>query len=333
MGTKKAVCSPHTFEFLTLSPLPTPNRHNEPFTFTKMNNISAISSAVKKYDDSLQQIAQLKRENNNLKTVIRTNDIKAMKLIDHYKQEIESQTKLVINLKDELRARERMEILNRQRNYRDQCTWIEEQELQTKEDELLKIIYLLEDEIATLKEDLVRQKQDFERKQLINNENVKQSFMKDIDVFRSQISNDVCDEVREALADTLSDNERLTSEFRLLLNEMHNLQKSRDEKANELSRAKRELQLAMQKNKMMGGRITEQIRLEQERCAAIAMQSESSSSRNGTEREEVDGIVEDGGNTNNTRKATVGSTLEDYFKQCIKNAQRTSLKSNSRMSM
>ena len=233
-----------------------------------MNNISAISSAVKKYDDSLQQIAQLKRENNNLKTVIRTNDIKAMTLIDHYKQEIESQTKLVINLKDELRARERMEILNRQRNYRDQCTWIEEQELQTKEDELLKIIYLLEDEIATLKEDLVRQKQDFERKQLINKENVKQSFMKDIDVFRSQISNDVCDEVREALADTLSDNERLTSEFRLLLNEMHNLQKSRDEKANELSRAKRELQLAMQKNKMMGGRITEQIRLEQERQAA-----------------------------------------------------------------
>ena len=252
-----------------------------------MNNISAISSAVKKYDDSLQQIAQLKRENNNLKTVIRTNDIKAMKLIDHYKQEIESQTKLVINLKDELRARERMEILNRQRNYRDQCTWIEEQELQTKEDELLKIIYLLEDEIATLKEDLVRQKQDFERKQLINNENVKQSFMKDIDVFRSQISNDVCDEVREALADTLSDNERLTSEFRLLLNEMHNLQKSRDEKANELSRAKRELQLAMQKNKMMGGRITERIN------AAIAMQTESSSSSKRTEREEVDAIVEE----------------------------------------
>lgn len=233
-----------------------------------MNNISAISSAVKKYDDSLQQIAQLKRENNNLKTVIRTNDIKAMKLIDHYKQEIESQTKLVINLKDELRARERMEILNRQRNYRDQCTWIEEQELQTKEDELLKIIYLLEDEIAALKEDLVRQKQDFERKQLINKENVKQSFMKDIDVFRSEISNDVCDEVREALSATISDNERLTSEFRLLLNEMHNLQKSRDEKANELSRAKRELQLAMQKNKMMSGRISEQIRLEQERSAA-----------------------------------------------------------------
>ena len=280
-----------------------------------MNNISAISSAVKKFDDSLQKVGQLKRENNRLKTLIRSNDIKAMKLIDHYKEEIDSQTKLAINLKDELRARERMEILNRQRKYRDQCTWIEEHELQTKEDELLKIIYLLEDEIVALKEDLVRKKEEFERRQLVNNENVKQSFMKDIDVFRSQISNDVCDEVRQALSATISDNERLTKEFRLLLNEMHHLQQSRDKKANEAKRAKRELQLAIQKNKLLGGRIQQQLRREQER-------TNDKSSSKGTVREEVDGNVDNG-------------SLEDYFKQCIKNAQRTSLrhKSNCRMSL
>ena len=67
-----------------------------------------------------------------------------MHLIGHYKREIDKQGGLVTKYKDELRARERLELLSRQRNFRDQGTWIEENELQSKENELMQVIYMLE---------------------------------------------------------------------------------------------------------------------------------------------------------------------------------------------
>ena len=279
-----------------------------------MNQISIV---VNKYDNALQQISQLKRENNKLQTIIRSNDLKALKLIDHYKREIDQQTRLASSLKDEIRQRDHQEILNRQRNYRDQATWIEEQELQSKENELLSIIYMLEDEITSLKDDKVKQQQDFERQTLLNQENVKRSFQRDIDTFRSQISNDVCEEVREVLADTCSDNDRLTTQFMLLLTEMEQLQVSRDEKAHELTKARRQVSLLMQKNKLMGSRIHQQIRREQERIRKLSNKSEQS-----FPDDEVDEIVQDSGKKG--RKSSDVSTLEDYFKQAIRDAQRTS---------
>ena len=276
-----------------------------------MNQISIV---VNKYDNALQQISQLKRENNKLQTIIRSNDLKALKLIDHYKREIDQQTRLASSLKDEIRQRDHQEILNRQRNYRDQATWIEEQELQTKENELLSIIYMLEDEITSLKDDKVKQQQDFERQTLLNQENVKRSFQRDIDTFRSQISNDVCEEVREVLADTCSDNDRLTTQFKLLLNEMEQLQLSRDEKAHELSKARRQVSLLLQKNKL---RIHEQIRREQERVRKLSNKSDQS-----FPDDEVDEIVQD--SRKKDRKTSDTSTLEDYFKQAIRDAQGTS---------
>jgi len=277
-----------------------------------MNQISIV---VNKYDNALQQISQLKRENNKLQTIIRSNDLKALKLIDHYKREIDQQTRLASSLKDEIRQRDHQEILNRQRNYRDQATWIEEQELQSKENELLSIIYMLEDEITSLKEDKVKQQQDFERQTLLNQENVKRSFQRDIDTFRSQISNDVCEEVREVLADTCSDNDRLTTQFKLLLNEMEQLQVSRDEKAHELTKARRQVSLLMQKNRLM-------IRREQERIRKLS--NKSNQSEQSYPDDEVDEIVQ--GNNGKDRKTSDASTLEDYFKQAIRDAQRTSIR-------
>ena len=279
-----------------------------------MNQISIV---VNKYDNALQQISQLKRENNKLQTIIRSNDQKALKLIDHYKREIDQQTRLASSLKDEIRQRDHQEILNRQRNYRDQATWIEEQELQSKENELLSIIYMLEDEITSLKDDKVKQQQDFERQTLLNQENVKRSFQRDIDTFRSQISNDVCEEVREVLTDTCSYNDRLTTQFKLLLNEMEQLQVSRDEKAHELTKARRQVSLLMQKNKLMGCRIHEQIRREQERVRKLSNKSEQSYP---DDEVDIDEIVQD----SRKNRKTSTSTLEDYFKQAIRDAQQTS---------
>ena len=278
-----------------------------------MNQISIV---VNKYDNALQQISQLKRENNKLQTIIRSNELKALKLIDHYKREIDQQTRLASSLKDEIRQRDHQEILNRQRNYRDQATWIEEQELQSKENELLSIIYMLEDEITSLKDDKIKQQQDFERQTLLNQENVKRSFQRDIDTFRSQISNDVCEEVREVLADTCSDNDRLTTQFMLLLTEMEQLQVSRDEKAHELTKARRHVSLLMQKNKLLSGRIHEQIRREQERIRKLSNKSSEQSYPD----DEVDEICL----KKEKRKTSDTSTLEDYFKQAIRDAQRTS---------
>jgi hypothetical protein len=207
-----------------------------------LTNISATKIAVQKYDELLQQISLLKRENHELKEVIRDNEIKAGLLIDHYQSEIDTQTLVANGLKDELRAREGMEVRNQNRDFREVSTWIEEHELLSKENELFAIINALENEIQTLKGDKIEQTIEFERKTRENRENAMQSVMLDVNL-RSRNSDTEYEEVRRAIEETVSDNHRLKSEFRLLLRELEKLQVSMDQKNVELARTKRELEL------------------------------------------------------------------------------------------
>lgn len=213
-----------------------------------LTNISATKIAVQKYDELLQQITLLKRENHELKEVIRDNETKAGLLIDHYKSEIDAQTLMANGLKDELRAREEMEVRKHSRDFREVSTWIEEHELLSKENELFAIINALEDEIQSLKD--IKQAIDVERKTKDIRENDKQSFMQDVKNLRSRFSDTVCEEVRGAIEETVSDNHRLKSEFRLLMRELEKLQISMDEKSLELAQTKRELELSRQMNEL-----------------------------------------------------------------------------------
>ena len=274
------------------------------------STIAATRIVVERYDESLKQIAQLKRENFALKEIIRVNEIKAVNLIEHYKTEIETQTKMAISLQDELRARKHFELLHRHRNFRDQSTWIEEEELQSKENELMSVIYALEDELQALKDDQQQRTRDFERKALENEANVKQSFLQDIDSFRSQLSSSVCHEVRGALADTVADNQRLAIEFRLLLQEMEKIQMSRDEKDRELSRTKRELDLLMQTHQLMTSRLKRQVSRKEDRCTAPAQSNQLESETSETQHDA----------SCSEKKAEASSSLEDYFKKCIRPA-------------
>jgi hypothetical protein len=218
------------------------------------SSIAATRAVVERYDESLKQIAQLKRENKTLRETIRVNEEKTVHLLEHYKTEIDKQTRLATEFKDELRAREKLEMLKRLRNFRDQSTWFEEEELQCKENELIAVIYSWEDEVQMLKNKLEEQAEDHERKSIEREANLKHSFLQDIDTFRSKISSSVIDEIRGALADTISDNQRLGIEFRMLLQEMERMQASRDEKDQELTRTRRELELVKHTNLLLGKR-------------------------------------------------------------------------------
>lgn len=215
---------------------------------------AATRGVVERYDESLKQIAQLKRENNALKDIIQVNETKTVHLLEHYKTEIDKQTQLATEFKDELRVREKLEMMKRLRNFRDQSTWIEEQEIQCKENELIAVIYSLEDEVQALQENLEEKTRDHERQSIDREANLKHSFLQDIDALRSRLSSSVIDEVGGALADTISDNKRLGFEFRMLLQEMERMQASRDEKDKELTRTRRELELVKHTNLLMGKR-------------------------------------------------------------------------------
>lgn len=218
------------------------------------SSIAATRAVVERYDESLKQIGQLRRENNSLRDTIKVTESKTVHLLEHYKSEIDKQTKLATELKDEVRAREKLEMIKHLRNFRDQSTWFEEEELHCKENELIAVIYLLEDEVQALKKNLEDQAQDHERKSIEREAHLKQSFLQDIDAFRSKLSSSVIDEVRGALADTIADNQRLGFEFRMLLQEMERMQASRDEKDQELIRTRRELELGKHMNLLLGKR-------------------------------------------------------------------------------
>lgn len=218
-----------------------------------LTNIAATKVAVQKYDELLQQITTLKRENHELKEIIRSNEERAGLLIEHYKSEIEAQTHVVTGLKDELRSKDEMEMIIKSRTFHDVSTWIEEHELLSKEKELFDIINVLEDEIQSLMNDKINQAMKFEKKTIANQENIKQSFMQDVNDLRNRISESVCEEVRDAIEHTINDNHRLKSEFRLLLLELEKVQESRDRKDIELIRTRRELELLRQTNKLGSG--------------------------------------------------------------------------------
>ena len=117
------------------------------------STIPATRIVVKRYDESLKQIAQLKPENFALNEIIWVNEIKDINLIEHYKTKIDTQTKLANSTQDKLRAREHFKLLKWHRSFCDQSTWIEEEELQSKENTLMAVIYMLEDKIQALKDD------------------------------------------------------------------------------------------------------------------------------------------------------------------------------------
>ena len=75
----------------------------------------------------------------------------------------------------------------------------------------------------------------------------------------------------------------------------------------------------LQKNKLMSGRIHEQIRKEQKRIRKLSNNSEQS-----YPDDEVDEIVQDRKKEKRKTSESDTSTLEDYFKQAIRDAQRTS---------
>lgn len=270
------------------------------------------SILVKRFEAQALQIASLKRQNHELKENIRCNEIKAMKLIDHYKCDIEAQTNLVAKLRDELRANEELEFMKRRRNFRDQGTWIEEEELQSAEKELIAIIHILEDEIQTQKEVNTQSTQEFKRKTLVNEAKVKQSRLKDIEAFRSQISSSVYMEVSDAIEQTHEDNKLLRNEFRVLLLQMHKLQESRDSHGKELSRIKREYDLLLQENHLAAAqkRYCEE---QQKR-----MDEETIKSTTSCEHDLLAAVT-----SRNRQKDATGSSLEDYFKQAMHQQEKS----------
>lgn len=205
-----------------------------------VTNIAATKAAVQKFDELLQQITALKREKLELTEIIRENEIKAGLLIDHYKSEIDAQTRAVTALKEELCSRDEVELINQTRDFRDVSTCIEEYELLSKENELFAIINMLEDEIQSLKDDKIQATIEFERK----------TIDQDVNDIRSRISDSVCDDIRSAIEETIAHNHRLKCEFRLLLRELEKIQLSRDNKDMELTRIKRELELLRQMNEL-----------------------------------------------------------------------------------
>ncbi|KAL3816153.1 hypothetical protein ACHAXA_001640 [Cyclostephanos tholiformis] len=264
---------------------------------------AATRIVVERYDESLKQIAHLKRENHALREFIQVNEIKTLNMIEHYNAEIDAQTKFANDLKDELCARDQLEQLRRHRNFRDQSTGIEEGELQSKENELVAVIYALEDEIQRLKDDEKIRLQNYERMALENEANVKKSFLQDIEAFRCHLSSSVCNEVRGALADTAADNQRLAFQFGLLLQEMEKIQVSRDEKDKELSRLKLEHQLMRRHMYHVKDRRTP------EHAYLDPMELESGKINNDS--------------SGNEEKTPSDIGLENYFKKCLEVTQRS----------
>jgi hypothetical protein len=273
------------------------------------STIAATRIVVERYDESLKQIAHLKRENLALKEIIHVNEIKTMNLIEHYNAEIDALTKFTNDLKDELCERDQLELSKRQRNFRDQSTWIEEEEIKSKDNALVAVIYALEDEIQALKDGEQNRARAFELKALENEANIKKSFVQDIDAFRNQISSSVCNEVRGALADTVADNQRLALQYRILLQEMEKIQVSRDEKDIELRKVKRHYELLKHAHQLT----KRQMNHTQDRGNAHVEHTDQFE-RDTSQANDVSGREE---------KAQTDSGLEDCFKKCLQLAHRS----------
>ena len=249
---------------------------------------------VERYDEALHQIAVLKSENRSLKEHLRQNNVKVMRLIAHYQEEIEERTNTISQLNDAHRAQEVYEKKQRQRQYSDKGTGIEEGDFNSREAELEKVIYMLEDEIQTLKDDHRFQKEEFERQNLHNQVLAKRSFNDNIDVLRGLATDAVSADVADAMMDLLRDNERLSNEFRDVLDEMEHLQMSREELSKELSRARRELDFMTYRERLM-----------EEKLQTMK-----------TRNEEEDGSTCTPDKMNEV--AVASDSLEEYFKESLR---------------
>ena len=248
---------------------------------------------VERYDAALQQIAHLKSENRSLKEHLRENNVKVMRLIAHYQEEIEERTNKISQLNEEHRAQEMYERKQRQRQYSDKSTGIEEGDFNSRDAELEQVIYMLEDEIQTLKEDQRFQKEEFERKSLHNQALAKRSFNENIDILRGLATDAVSADVADAMMDLLRDNERLSNEFRDVLDEMERLQLSREELSKELRRARRELDFMSYRERLM-----------EEKLEDMKTKAESDGSTCTTDK--MDGV------------AMASGSFEEYFKESLR---------------
>lgn len=222
---------------------------------------------VERYDSALQQIAHLKSENRSLKEHLRQNEVKVMRLINHYQQEIDERTHTITNLNDERRAQEQYQMQQRHRQFSDKSTEIGEGDFNTKVTELEQIIYMLEDEIQALKDSHRLQQEHFERQTLHNEALTKESFNQNIDALRSMVTDSVSAEVADALSDLLYDNERLSTEFRNVLSEVERLQLSRDALSKELMRTRRELDFVTYTNEKLMEEKRNAVKLGKEECS------------------------------------------------------------------
>ena len=136
--------------------------------------------------------------------------MKMLRLAELLQAEVDAQTRLAAELKDEKRRAEEEEIQKRQRTYRDKATWV----VESREAELISLINLLEDEIAALKDQNRREAQEFDRRALLHEAKTKQSFLDNIDALRQCVSETVCLEAGDALQNTIDMNQRLSEDFR-----------------------------------------------------------------------------------------------------------------------
>lgn len=214
-----------------------------------------IRRVVGRYDAALQQVADLTRENRFLRETISKNETKVMRLLQHYQNQIDEQTDVITQLKDERRAQEISQRNARQKLYSDKSTDIGEGDFDSREAELERLIYALEDEIQMLKDNQRSQSEEFERRSIHNQALARKTFAGNIDTLRRMATEAVSNEVADAVSEVLRDNERLSLEFRAVLDEMERLQTSRDAVSKELRRTKRELEFVSYREKLMEERM------------------------------------------------------------------------------
>ena len=271
---------------------------------------------VEQYDGALKQIAVLTKENRSLREKIRENEINAMRLIAHYEEEVDTHTNLVAKLRKDLHALE-IDRANKQQSVNDKSTWIEQGDLQSDETEMLNKIYMLENEIQSLKDNRIKQISEFERKHLVNQANIKQTFEEKVEVLRQIASDAVCNEVQDALVEILRDNDRLTNEFRVLLRELEKLQVSRERENKELLKTRQDLEFMEYKYKSM--KSSQRRVLKEAVCQYCEKKYTSLTHPNLMSESEVMECskVQSVGES----KSLVLCSLEDYFKQCLKKSK------------
>ena len=227
---------------------------------------------VEKFDESLKFIAALNAENRSLRELIENEKQKSSALIEHYQDQICDQTTHLMELKETIRARNNAEKDEEQkrRALADSIS-IKLRESHTKEVVLLDRVQVLEQENERLKRIQIHQREESERK-LINAEaTMKESFEKKFDCVRQQLISGMYEEMGDVLSKTMTVNDRLTFQLKVVLSELESMKVLREEKDKELSYAKREIKLLKYKEKMIAQRRKEK---ENARACLLSMTRE-----------------------------------------------------------